>query len=93
MKREKIEMSEIVKHDDNLPYEFYDDSLYKEVDSDNNGYDAEKGYENRILIFKRKSDNKHFKVEYTHQGTNGTTIEEETAYEVFPRKITKTIYE
>ena len=86
-------MSVIAEHDDNLPYEFYHDSLYKEVDSNNSGYDTEKGYENCILIFKRKSDDKHFKVEYTHQGTNGTTIEEETAYEVFPKQITKTIYE
>ena len=44
------------------------------------------------VIFKRISDGKFFKVEWTKQGYDYCSLEEEIAKEVFPETITKVIY-
>lgn len=74
---------------DSIKHHFSDDFEY--IDENVIYYDLEKSYEDKETIIKRKSDGKYFK----HAWCKGyyENYYSETIEEVFPKQITKTIYE
>ncbi len=56
-------------------------------------FDAEKGFVDIEIIFRRKSDGLYFKTTYTQFGHNGNNLLEQKAIRVYPKEVTTTIYE
>lgn len=96
MKREQIELREIIKHHGDITEDWceeVDDLPFEYIQEEQVCFDTEKGYINLELIFKRKSDDKYFKVKYSNWGQGETDMFEKIAKEIFPKQITTTIYE
>lgn len=97
-KRGKLELSE-----EEFERFTYGEDLYDEDDLENPQivlveeqiiyYDYEKSYVDKEIIVRRVSDNKFFRGTYSKWGAGNTEIDSTTLEEVFPRKVTKTIYE
>lgn len=92
MKRETIEISDLANEEEEDLNHLEDTDGIEIIEDIESGFDAEKGFINHEVVFKRLTDGKFFKVEYTEFGYNGTDLIEQTAIEVFPEIITKVIY-
>lgn len=66
---------------------------FKLITSDLDYYDLEKDYEVVDNVIQRNSDGKYFKFKYTWSSYNGYRIRFNQQIEVFPKQITKIIYE
>ena len=89
---EQIEMSELANND-GKEYRLDDWKSIKVIQTEQIGFDAEKGFCDYQVVFKRLSDGKLFMFEYTQFGYNGDDILEQTAIEVEAKQKTITYYE
>jgi len=104
MNRESVELSEhylrsLLDED----YEGYiedEEFEYDFVSDEIDNYDLDKSYEDHEVIIKRNLDNKYFKFDYSSSSyhdlfSDGMGWEgfPKKVYEVFPKTITKVIYE
>lgn len=91
MKRETFKF----KDEELIEQLFNDDdpnSDFEFIEENQTYYDTEKGCSDYRVIVKRKSDGKYFEGNYTKWPAGGSKYDMEIE-EVFPKKITKTIYE
>jgi hypothetical protein len=103
MNRETIELSEHIirslideNYDEDDGYVEGEDLGFEFIDESVEYTDLEKSYERKSVILKRESDNKYFKFNYI-DSIYRYLFEDKTfplkLNEVFPKKITTTIYE
>jgi hypothetical protein len=88
--------------EDNIYDDFYDEdgevigdpiwNQFSIIEVNTDYFDLEDGYENKITIVKRKSDDKFFKGCWMYSLHVGN-IYDIILTEVFPKQITKTVYE
>jgi hypothetical protein len=69
------------------------DGIWKTVEWDTTDYDLERGTHTDRMVFKRKSDGAYFALNFSGSHYDGIEDWGEELYQVFPRKITKLIYE
>ena len=69
------------------------DGAWKMVEWDTTDYDLERGTHMDRMVFKRKSDGAYFALNFSGSHYDGIEDWGEELYQVFPRKITKFIYE
>ena len=69
------------------------DGIWKTVEWDTTDYDLERGTHEDRMVFKRKSDDAYFALNFSGSHYDGIEDWGEELYQVFPRKITKLIYE
>lgn len=104
MERDKVELSEhYLRSLLDEEYEGYienEEFDYEYIQDKISDYDLDKSYEDHTVIIKRKSDDKYFSFDYSSSYYHdlfsdgmGWTGFPAIAYEVFPKQITKTIYE
>jgi hypothetical protein len=67
--------------------------IWKMVEWDTLDYDLEQGSHTDRMVFKRKSDGAYFALNFSGSHYDGIDSWNEEIYQVFPRKITKFIYE
>lgn len=66
---------------------------WEEVDWNTTDYDLERSSFTDRRIYKRKKDNRYFALDYYGDAFDGVNDWETYLYEVFPKKVTKTVYE
>lgn len=66
---------------------------WEEVDWNTTEYNLERSSFTDRRIYKRKKDNRYFALEYFGDTFDGVNDWENYLYEVFPKKVTKTVYE
>lgn len=88
MEREKVDIKEILVHNDPLD-ELHQGWIY--INKFDVYFDTEKGYTDSEIIIQRLEDSKYFKILYSCS----SNWDELAPYagEVFPKEITTTIYE
>ena len=69
------------------------DGTWKMVEWDTTDYDLERGTHTDRMVFKRKSDGAYFSLNFSGSQYDGIEDWDDELYQVFPRKITKFIYE
>lgn len=69
------------------------DGVWKMVEWDTKEYDLERGTHQDRMVFKRKSDGAYFALDFSGSHYDGIEDWDEELYQVFPKKITRFIYE
>jgi len=69
------------------------DGTWKLAEWDTTDYDLERGTHTDRMVFKRKSDGAYFSLNFSGSQYDGIEDWDDELYQVFPRKITKFIYE
>jgi len=69
------------------------DGVWKMVEWDTKEYDLERGTHQDRMVFKRKSDGAYFALDFSGSHYDGIEDWDEELYQVFPKQITRFIYE